>query len=55
MTRVKHIATDLMNCSLDTGYDYDYLCEQVESLMKDGEPMDKAAEEIIEIAYEGDL
>ena len=42
-------------CSLDTGYDFDYMCSVVDELIADGQSEKDAIEEVISMAYELDL
>lgn len=52
---MKEIATALMEVALNSGYEYDMLCECVEDLVYDGESYNKAFHEVESIANEHDF
>ncbi len=53
-TRVKDIATDIMELAIGTGYDYDYLCLLTESLVqKYGHSYDEAVGFVSRFACSG--
>lgn len=53
--RMKHVVTDLMEAALATGYDYEFLCERVDEAIEDGESLEEAVEDVLDIAYEFDF
>ena len=56
MSMIKEIAvTPLTECSMDTGYTYEFLSECVDELIEDGQTLASAVRDVIEVAYEMDL
>ena len=51
---MKELATIIAETALDTGYEYDFLAEQVEALVKDGSSYVDAVNEVCAIAQEQD-
>lgn len=52
--RVKEIATYLMEVSMDTGYDYEFLCRMVDESVADGEDINDAVTYVAGVSYEKD-
>jgi len=52
---MKEIATMIMEVSIDTGYPFEFLCECVEDLVKDGESYHDAVSHISDVAHEHDF
>ena len=52
--RMKHIATDIQLIALDTGYDYNFLCERVDELVEDGETYEAAIRSVRDTSAEHD-
>lgn len=52
--RVKEIATYLTEVSMDTGYDYEFLCRMVDELVADGEDINDAVYHVEEVSIERD-
>lgn len=53
--RMKHLATMIQECAEDTGYCYDFLCGVIDEGVEDGETLQEATKEVMEIAYEYDF
>jgi hypothetical protein len=52
--RIKDAATELTDIFLDTGYDFDFLCEAVEELVDAGCTYEQALNQVRDISYEQD-
>ena len=54
-SRMKEIVCDLIECAEETGYDYDFLAENVEDLVESGDTYDEAMDQVLTVAYEYDF
>lgn len=52
--RVKEIATALTEVSMNTGYDYDYLCDRFNECIEDGQTAEEAFEFASSVSNEHD-
>lgn len=53
--RMKELVCAITELSLDTGYEYEFLCEAVDELLEDGETIETAFKEVYIVAHEHDF
>lgn len=53
--RMKELVCAITKLSLDTGYEYEFLCEAVDELLEDGETIETAFKEVYIVAHEHDF